>query len=153
MSVSAPYKYAIASVRSHRPAPLDLGQIRRIFQAIDIQRLPRAQEPQEIHRWDYRNHPREEQGRARGAAVTSPQAPQAAFYAQADPAMDPETQDPWTYHSPGRGPTEPGGPSPGKQPPEVSQHTPKHPAPDMGNHKYTSRQRHQQSAGSVAGKK
>ncbi|MEQ2281522.1 hypothetical protein AMECASPLE_031321 [Ameca splendens] len=100
MSVSAPYKYAIASVRSHRPAPLDLGHIQRIFQAIDIQRLPRAQEPQEIHRWDYRNHPREEQGRvlrepssshsaeAQGAPATSPQAPH-------QPST-PEQIQPWT---------------------------------------------------------
>ncbi|MEQ2305120.1 hypothetical protein AMECASPLE_034297 [Ameca splendens] len=33
------------------------------------------------------------------AAATSPQASQAAFYARADPAMDPETRDPGTHHS------------------------------------------------------
>ncbi|MEQ2261496.1 hypothetical protein XENORESO_011170 [Xenotaenia resolanae] len=67
--------------------------------------------------------------------------------------MDPETQDPGTYHSPSRGPTEPNGPGPGKQPPGVSQHTPKLPAPDTENHKYPSGQRHQPPAGSVAGRK
>ncbi|MED6291027.1 hypothetical protein CHARACLAT_019427 [Characodon lateralis] len=34
--------------------------------AIDIQRPPRAQVPQENHRRDYRNHLREEQGRVPG---------------------------------------------------------------------------------------
>ncbi|MEQ2253524.1 hypothetical protein ILYODFUR_033049, partial [Ilyodon furcidens] len=44
------------------------------------------------------------------------------------------------------------GSRPGKQPPGVSQHTPKHPAPDTENHKYTSGQRCQPLAGTVAGK-
>ncbi|MED6285341.1 hypothetical protein CHARACLAT_028314 [Characodon lateralis] len=61
--------------------------------------------------------------------------------------MDPETQDPGTYHSTSRGPTVPNGPGPGKQPPGVSRHTPKHPAPDTKNHKYTSGQRHQPLTG------
>ncbi|MEQ2250190.1 hypothetical protein ILYODFUR_037221 [Ilyodon furcidens] len=73
-------------------------------------------------------------------------------YAQANPAMDPETRDPGTYHSPSRSPTEPSGPGSGKQPPGVSQHTPKHPAPDTENHKYTGRQRYQPPAGSVVHK-
>ncbi|MEQ2285726.1 hypothetical protein AMECASPLE_034941 [Ameca splendens] len=76
------------------------------------------------------------------AAATSPQALPSAVYTQADPAMDPETQDPGTYHSPSRRSTEPRGPGLGKQPRGVSQHTPKYTAPDTKNHKYTSRQRH-----------
>ncbi|MEQ2232516.1 hypothetical protein ILYODFUR_012209, partial [Ilyodon furcidens] len=59
--------------------PLDLGQIRR--RAIDIPRAPRAQEPLQNHCRDYRNLPKEEQGRVpaatvqkpHGAALTSPQ--------------------------------------------------------------------------------
>ncbi|KAK5613500.1 hypothetical protein CRENBAI_020923 [Crenichthys baileyi] len=50
-----------------------------------------------------------------GAVATSPQAPSAAI--NVDPAMDPETQDPGTYHSPSRGPTEPRGPGPSKATP------------------------------------
>ncbi|MED6269764.1 hypothetical protein CHARACLAT_002971 [Characodon lateralis] len=87
------------------------------------------------------------------AAATSPQAPPAAVHARADPAMDPEAQDPGTHYPPSRGPTEPRGPGPGKQPPGVSQPTPKHPAADIENHKYTSRQRLQPPAGGVAGRK
>ncbi|MEQ2267348.1 hypothetical protein XENORESO_004754, partial [Xenotaenia resolanae] len=114
-------------------------------------------EPQENNNRDYCNPPPEKSGgesrgnhpvqKPQGAAATSPQAPPAAVYTQADPAMDPETRDPGTYHFPRRGPTEPRGPGPGKQPPGVSQHTPKHPAPDTENHKYTGRQRHQPPAG------
>ncbi|MEQ2222607.1 hypothetical protein ILYODFUR_028076 [Ilyodon furcidens] len=62
---------------------------------------------------------------------------------QQDQDMDPETQDPGTYHSPSRTPTEPRGPGPGKRPPGVSRCTPKHPAPNAENHKYTGGQRHQ----------
>ncbi|MEQ2249068.1 hypothetical protein ILYODFUR_025571, partial [Ilyodon furcidens] len=40
-------------------------------QATDIQRPPRAQEPQENHRWDYCNPPREEQGRVPGKPPSS----------------------------------------------------------------------------------
>ncbi|MED6241675.1 hypothetical protein ATANTOWER_023645, partial [Ataeniobius toweri] len=47
----------------------------------------------------------------------------------------------------------PGGPGPGKQTPGVSRHTPKHPAPETENQQYTSGQRHQPPAGSVAGRK
>ncbi|KAK5610584.1 hypothetical protein CRENBAI_002934 [Crenichthys baileyi] len=67
------------------------------------------------------------------------QAPLAAIYPRADAAMDPETRDLRTHHSPSRGPTEPRGPGPGKQLPEVSRHTPKHQASDTENYKYTSR--------------
>ncbi|MEQ2257783.1 hypothetical protein ILYODFUR_038293 [Ilyodon furcidens] len=88
-----------------------------------------------------------------GAAATSPQALPAAVHAQADPAMDPEAEDPGTHHPPSRRPTEPRGPGPGKQLPGVSQHTPKHLAPDTENHKYTSGQRLQPPAGGVAGRK
>ncbi|MEQ2238223.1 hypothetical protein ILYODFUR_031044 [Ilyodon furcidens] len=96
------------------------------IQATDIQRPPRAQEPQENHRVDYHNPPKEEQGRIpgkppssrsaepQGDAATSPQT-------RRQPSMpeqiQPWTQRPETYHSPSRGPTEPRGPGPGKQPP------------------------------------
>ncbi|MEQ2251296.1 hypothetical protein ILYODFUR_009457 [Ilyodon furcidens] len=46
-------------------------------------------------------------------AATSPQAPPAAIYTGADPALEPETT---ANHSPSRGPTEQGGPGPSKQP-------------------------------------
>ncbi|MEQ2308557.1 hypothetical protein AMECASPLE_029377 [Ameca splendens] len=98
------------------------------IQATDIQGPHRAQEPQMNRHRDYRKPPREEQRRApgdppsshsaglQGAAATSPQALPAAVCAIADPAMDPETRDPGTHHSPSRGPTEPRGPGPCKQP-------------------------------------
>ncbi|MEQ2248005.1 hypothetical protein ILYODFUR_014903 [Ilyodon furcidens] len=95
------------------------------------------------------NHPAATVQKPQGAAATNPQAPLAAVHVRADPAMDPETRDPATYHSPSKGPTEPRGPGTGKQPPGVSQHTPKHLAPDTENHKYTGGQRHQPPAGSV----
>ncbi|MEQ2310397.1 hypothetical protein AMECASPLE_008441, partial [Ameca splendens] len=95
------------------------------------------------------NHPAATVQKTQGAAATSPQAPPAAVYVRADPAMDSETRDPGTYHSASRGPTEPRGPGPGKKPPRVSQHTPKYPAPDTKNHKYTSGQRHQPPADSI----
>ncbi|MED6234004.1 hypothetical protein ATANTOWER_020412 [Ataeniobius toweri] len=41
------------------------------IQATDIQRPPRAQGPQENHRQDYRNPPREEQGRVPGEPPSS----------------------------------------------------------------------------------
>ncbi|MEQ2252061.1 hypothetical protein ILYODFUR_017799 [Ilyodon furcidens] len=44
-----------------------MGEIR----ATDIQRPSRAQEPQENYRWDYRNTPREEQGRVPGEPPSS----------------------------------------------------------------------------------
>ncbi|KAK5598901.1 hypothetical protein CRENBAI_002110 [Crenichthys baileyi] len=134
------------------------------IRATDIQRPPRAQEPQENHRRDYctppekgrgesqGNHPAATVQKPQGAAATSPQAPPAAAYARADPAIDPETQDPGTYHS-RASLTEPRGPGPGKQPLGVSQHTPKHPALDTEDHKYTGRQRLQPPAGSVVGRK
>ncbi|MEQ2226501.1 hypothetical protein ILYODFUR_028086 [Ilyodon furcidens] len=87
-------------LQTHPPGPWTDTEEK---QATDIQRPLRAQEPQENHRRDYRNPPREEQGRipgepprshtaeAPGASVTSPQAPPTAVYARADPAMDPET--------------------------------------------------------------
>ncbi|KAK5609581.1 hypothetical protein CRENBAI_004454 [Crenichthys baileyi] len=99
------------------------------------------------------SHPAATVQKPQGTAATSPQAPPAAVHARADPAMDPETQDPGTHHPQGRGPTEPKGPGPGRQPPGVSQHTPKHPAPDTENHKYTSGQRLQPPAGRVVGRK
>ncbi|MED6258112.1 hypothetical protein ATANTOWER_003106 [Ataeniobius toweri] len=127
-----------------------------------IKRPPRAQEPQGNHCRDYRNPAREEQGRVTGEPPSShraeapgscsPQAPPAAVYARADPAMDPETRDPGTYYSPRRGPKRPRGLGPSKQPSGVSQHTPKHPALDTESHKYTSGQRHKPPAGSVAGR-
>ncbi|MEQ2220911.1 hypothetical protein ILYODFUR_010414 [Ilyodon furcidens] len=123
------------------------------IQATDIQRPPRAQEPQENHHRDYCNPPERSRGESQGnhpaATVQKPQGA-AAVYAPADPAMDPETRDPRAYHSPSRAPAEPRGPGPGKQPPRVSQHTPKHPAPDTEKHKYTGGQRYQPPAGSVA---
>ncbi|MEQ2279533.1 hypothetical protein AMECASPLE_010533 [Ameca splendens] len=67
--------------------------------------------------------------------------------------MDPEPRDPGTYHSPSKNLTEPRGPGPSELPPGVSQQTPKHPAPDTENCKYTSWQRHQPPAASVAGRK
>ncbi|MEQ2309075.1 hypothetical protein AMECASPLE_034942 [Ameca splendens] len=90
---------------------------------------------------------------APGSCSDEPTGPPAAVYTRADPAMDPETRDSWTYHSPNRGPTEPRGPGPSKQPPGVSQHTPKHPAPDSKNHKYTGGQRRQPPAGCMARRK
>ncbi|KAK5604867.1 hypothetical protein CRENBAI_008125 [Crenichthys baileyi] len=98
------------------------------------------------------NHPEATVQKPQGAAAMSQQAPPAAVYAQADPAMDPETLDPGTYHSPSRGRTEPRSPGPVKQPPGMSQHITKHPAPDTKNHKYTGGQRHQPLAGSMAGR-
>ncbi|KAK5614397.1 hypothetical protein CRENBAI_026014 [Crenichthys baileyi] len=41
------------------------------IQVIDIQRLPRAWVPQKNHHWDYRNPPREEQGRVPGEPPSS----------------------------------------------------------------------------------
>ncbi|MEQ2316903.1 hypothetical protein AMECASPLE_037189 [Ameca splendens] len=99
------------------------------------------------------NHPAATAQKPQIAAAMSPQAPPAAVFAKADPAKDPETQDPGTYHSPSRSPTEPRGPAPSKQPPGVSRHISKHPAPDAKNHKYTGGQRHQPLAGSVVGRK
>ncbi|KAK5605812.1 hypothetical protein CRENBAI_005411, partial [Crenichthys baileyi] len=61
------------------------------------------------------NHPAATVQKPQGAAATSPQGPLAAIYTRADTAMDPETRDPGTYHSPSRGP--------GKQPPGVRKHT------------------------------
>ncbi|MED6278489.1 hypothetical protein CHARACLAT_024443 [Characodon lateralis] len=112
------------------------------IQALEIQRPPRVQKPQENHRQDYRNPPERSRGESRGnhpaatvqkpqgTAAMSQQAPPTAVYARADPVIDPETRDTGTYHSPSRGPTKPRGPGPGKQPPGVSQHTPKHTALD-----------------------
>ncbi|MEQ2311118.1 hypothetical protein AMECASPLE_016372 [Ameca splendens] len=81
---------------------------------------------------------------APGSSSDEPKGPTSShLHTGADPAMQP----------PSRGPTEPGGPGPGKQPPGVSWHAPKHPAPDTKNHQYTSGQRHQPPAGSVAGRK
>ncbi|KAK5610761.1 hypothetical protein CRENBAI_026869 [Crenichthys baileyi] len=124
-------------------------------------KAPRAQEPQENHRRDYGNPPREEQERVPGEPASShsaeapggcsddPQTPTAAVYAREDPAMDSETRDLGTHHSPSRGPTEPRGPGPSKQPLGLSRHKPKHPTPDTENHKFTSGQRYQPRAGSV----
>ncbi|MED6278874.1 hypothetical protein CHARACLAT_028494, partial [Characodon lateralis] len=77
------------------------------IQAIDIQRLSRAQEPQDNHRQHCRNTPPEKSRgeslgnhpaaivqKPQGAAAMSPQAPPAAFYARADPAMDPRPETP-----------------------------------------------------------
>ncbi|KAK5617972.1 hypothetical protein CRENBAI_023972 [Crenichthys baileyi] len=96
------------------------------------------------------NHPAATVQKPQRVAATKPQALPAALNAGGDPAMDPETQDPGTHHSPSRGPREPRDPGPGKQPPRVTRHTPKHPAPDTENHKYTSGQRHQPPAGATS---
>ncbi|MED6246583.1 hypothetical protein ATANTOWER_020169, partial [Ataeniobius toweri] len=97
-------------------------------------------EPQENHRRDYRNLPREEQGRVPGEPPSShsAEAPgscseeptglcQSSRLCQSRSSHGP--RDPRTYHPPSRGPTGPRGPGPGKQPLGVSRHTPKHPAP------------------------
>ncbi|MEQ2292616.1 hypothetical protein AMECASPLE_024839 [Ameca splendens] len=114
--------------------PLGLGTAMEEIRAIDV---PRAQGPQENHWRDYSNLPREEQGRVPGKPPSShsAEAPgsccdKPAVYARADPVMDPEIQDPGTYHFPSRCPTEPRGPGPSKQPPGVNQHTP---APSPGH--------------------
>ncbi|MEQ2309587.1 hypothetical protein AMECASPLE_000443 [Ameca splendens] len=66
----------------------------------------------------------------------SPQAPPAAVYAGADPAMDPEARGPRAHHPPAEAP---GGSGTGKQPPGVSRHTPQqgHREEDTENHQYT----------------
>ncbi|KAK5617375.1 hypothetical protein CRENBAI_006913 [Crenichthys baileyi] len=69
------------------------------------------------------NHPAATVQKPQGAAATSPQAPLAAVYARADPAMDTETRDHGTYHSPSRGPTETKGSCLSKKPLGVSRHT------------------------------
>ncbi|MEQ2292493.1 hypothetical protein AMECASPLE_023647 [Ameca splendens] len=130
--------------------------------AIDIQRSPREQEPQDNHLYlnsleksrgkPQGNQPAATVQKAQGAAATSLQAPLIAVHTGADPNMDPETQDPRTHHS-SRGPTEARGPGPGRQPPGVSWHTPQHPAPNNKNHTYTSGQRHQPPTRSVARRK
>ncbi|MEQ2255546.1 hypothetical protein ILYODFUR_015025 [Ilyodon furcidens] len=66
----------------------------------------------ENHHRDYRTPPREEPGRVLGEPPSSHSVLHsaqgaAAIYARADPAMDPETRDPGTYHSLSLGPTEP----------------------------------------------
>ncbi|MEQ2277676.1 hypothetical protein XENORESO_006167 [Xenotaenia resolanae] len=113
----SPYKYAIAIVRNHRPAPLKgspkHGNSRRITAwTITTHQEKNRGEPQ-------RNHPAATVQKPQGAAPTSPQALPVAVYAGEDPAMDPETRDPGAHHPPSRGPTEPGGPGPNKHPPEV----------------------------------
>ncbi|MED6246197.1 hypothetical protein ATANTOWER_014315 [Ataeniobius toweri] len=55
------------------------------------------------------NHAAATVQKPQGAAVTSLLV---AVYARADPAMDPETRDPITHHSPSRGPPEPWEPWP-----------------------------------------
>ncbi|MEQ2314833.1 hypothetical protein AMECASPLE_016027 [Ameca splendens] len=88
--------------------------------------------PQERSRGESQgNHPAATVQKPQGAAATSPQAPPAVVYARADPAMDPDTQDPGTYYSPSIGPTEPRDPGPSK---------------------YTGGQRYLPPAGSVAGR-
>ncbi|MED6240365.1 hypothetical protein ATANTOWER_019950 [Ataeniobius toweri] len=93
------------------------------------------------------SHPAATMQKPQGAAATSPQAPPATVHARADPAMDPETQDPGTHHPP-------------KQRPDRAQGartrqaaTGSEPAPDTENPKYTSGQRLQPPAGSMAGRK
>ncbi|MEQ2241646.1 hypothetical protein ILYODFUR_027450 [Ilyodon furcidens] len=149
---------------SHRPTPLDPGQIRRRSKPQTSKGLSEHSNPRRItvgttvtlperHCGESQgNHPAATLQKPQGASATSPQAPAAAVYARADPAMDPDTRDPGTYHSPSGSLTEPRGPGPRKQPPGVSQHTPMHPALDTENHKYTVRQRYQPPAGSVAGR-
>ncbi|MEQ2238903.1 hypothetical protein ILYODFUR_038111 [Ilyodon furcidens] len=94
-------------------------------------------------------HPAAAVKKPQGAAATSPQDQPAAVYTDADPDMDPETRDPVAHHPPNRGQTEPRG----KHPLGVSRHIPKHLALDTENHQYTSGQRHQPPAVSVAGRK
>ncbi|MEQ2229797.1 hypothetical protein ILYODFUR_022510 [Ilyodon furcidens] len=147
--------------QTHPPGPrTDTEEI----QATDIQRPLRAQEPQENHRWDYRNPPREEQGRipgeppsshsteAPGSCSDEPTSPASSRLRPRRSSHGPRDPRPRDISLPSRGPTEPRGPGPGKQPPGVSQHTPKHPAPDTENHKYTGGQRYQPPAGSVVGR-
>ncbi|MEQ2241796.1 hypothetical protein ILYODFUR_029015 [Ilyodon furcidens] len=135
------------------------------IRATDIQRPPRAQEPRENHCWDYRNFPREEQGRAPGEPPSCHNA-EAPWSCSDEPtglassrlrpsrsSRGPRDPRPRNISLPSRGPTEPRGPGPSKQPPGVSQRTPKHPAPDTENHKYNSGQRHQPPVGSVPGRK
>ncbi|MEQ2302973.1 hypothetical protein AMECASPLE_012060, partial [Ameca splendens] len=97
------------------------------IQATDIQRPLRAQEPQENHRQDYRNPPREEQGRIPGEPPSSHSAeapgscsdePIGSAGSRLRPSRSSHgPRDLGTYHSPSRGLTESRGPGPGKQPP------------------------------------
>ncbi|MED6249096.1 hypothetical protein ATANTOWER_009216 [Ataeniobius toweri] len=87
-------------MRSHRLAPLDPGQIWRrseeqTSKGPSEHRNPRrttagttATPPEKSRGESQENHPK-----LQGAAAMSPQAPPAAVYARADPAMDPETRD------------------------------------------------------------
>ncbi|KAK5606090.1 hypothetical protein CRENBAI_000654 [Crenichthys baileyi] len=98
-------KYAIASVRTHRPAPWSRADTEEI-RATDIQRPPKAQEPQENHRRDYRNPPREEQWRVPGKPPSSDSA-----------------------EAPGNRSDEPTGPAGSRPLPSRSSHGPRDPRP------------------------
>ncbi|MEQ2312434.1 hypothetical protein AMECASPLE_030995 [Ameca splendens] len=106
----------MVSVRSHRPAQLDMGQIQRTSEPQTSKGSPELRNPwrttsgttptlPEKSRGESQwNHPAATVQKPQGAAATSPQAPPGAVYARADQAMGRETRDPTTYHSPNRGP-------------------------------------------------
>ncbi|MEQ2241382.1 hypothetical protein ILYODFUR_024726 [Ilyodon furcidens] len=143
------------------PGPrTDAAEVR----AIDIQRPPRAQEPQKNHCRDYRNPPREEQGRVPGEppSIHSAEAPGSCNNKPTGPAGSrlrpsrsshgPRDPRPRNISLPKQRPDRAQGYRP-RQAAIGSVHTPKHPALDSENHKYTSGQRPQPLAGSVAGRK
>ncbi|MED6244874.1 hypothetical protein ATANTOWER_026287, partial [Ataeniobius toweri] len=126
---------------------------------LDIQRPPRAQEPQENHHRDYHNPPREEQGRAPGEPPSShsvkapgsfsdePTGPPAADYARGRSSHGPRDLRPRDTSLSKQRPNRAQGSRP-RQAATGSEtaHT--------ENHKYTSRQRNQPHsvAGSVGGR-